>query len=146
MKPCFNGLKPHDVVIMEPILCLILYMRSLSTKRTKPRNCGHIPKNQKIDRRRDRTCNLLIRSQAPCHWASRPYYNIFSSNCAPLLQPSIHSQTTNQIIAIHLTGKNVPSGGVKLEQESTLFPVSSRFAPAQSYPLLLLLVHSPSGR
>ncbi|KAJ5394981.1 uncharacterized protein N7487_009284 [Penicillium crustosum] len=24
------------------------------------------------DRRRDRTCNLLIRSQAPCHWASRP--------------------------------------------------------------------------
>jgi hypothetical protein len=28
--------------------------------------------SQKIDRRRDRTCNLLIRSQAPCHWASRP--------------------------------------------------------------------------
>jgi hypothetical protein len=25
-----------------------------------------------VDRRRDRTCNLLIRSQAPCHWASRP--------------------------------------------------------------------------
>ena len=25
-----------------------------------------------LDRRRDRTCNLLIRSQAPCHWASRP--------------------------------------------------------------------------
>ena len=24
------------------------------------------------DLRRDRTCNLLIRSQAPCHWASRP--------------------------------------------------------------------------
>ncbi|KUM58548.1 hypothetical protein ACN42_g8604 [Penicillium freii] len=30
------------------------------------------PKGKKIDRRRDRTCNLLIRSQAPCHWASRP--------------------------------------------------------------------------
>ncbi|KAJ5718265.1 hypothetical protein N7488_003911 [Penicillium malachiteum] len=29
-------------------------------------------KHQKIDRRRGRTCNLLIRSQAPCHWASRP--------------------------------------------------------------------------
>ncbi|KAJ5394405.1 uncharacterized protein N7487_012046 [Penicillium crustosum] len=28
--------------------------------------------SKKIDRRRDRTCNLLIRSQAPCHWASRP--------------------------------------------------------------------------
>ena len=27
---------------------------------------------KRIDRRRDRTCNLLIRSQAPCHWASRP--------------------------------------------------------------------------
>ena len=32
-----------------------------------------IRKSKKIvDRRRDRTCNLLIRSQAPCHWASRP--------------------------------------------------------------------------
>ncbi|KOS40014.1 hypothetical protein ACN38_g9124 [Penicillium nordicum] len=29
-------------------------------------------KGKNIDRRRDRTCNLLIRSQAPCHWASRP--------------------------------------------------------------------------
>ncbi|KAJ5096902.1 hypothetical protein N7456_007623 [Penicillium angulare] len=29
-------------------------------------------KYKKIDRRRGRTCNLLIRSQAPCHWASRP--------------------------------------------------------------------------
>ena len=29
-------------------------------------------KTKRIDRRRDRTCNLLIRSQAPCHWASRP--------------------------------------------------------------------------
>ena len=29
-------------------------------------------KKEKNDRRRDRTCNLLIRSQAPCHWASRP--------------------------------------------------------------------------
>ena len=27
---------------------------------------------KQIDLRRDRTCNLLIRSQAPCHWASRP--------------------------------------------------------------------------
>jgi hypothetical protein len=26
-----------------------------------------------FERRRDRTCNLLIRSQAPCHWASRPF-------------------------------------------------------------------------
>ena len=26
------------------------------------------------DLRRDRTCNLLIRSQAPCHWASRPFW------------------------------------------------------------------------
>jgi hypothetical protein len=26
------------------------------------------------DLRRDRTCNLLIRSQAPCHWASRPLF------------------------------------------------------------------------
>lgn len=33
---------------------------------------GIMTKHQKIDRRRDRTCNLLIRSQAPCHWASRP--------------------------------------------------------------------------
>ncbi|KAJ5409277.1 uncharacterized protein N7487_003636 [Penicillium crustosum] len=31
-----------------------------------------LQKGKKIDRRRDRTCNLLIRSQAPCHWASRP--------------------------------------------------------------------------
>ena len=31
------------------------------------------PKTKKgSDRRRGRTCNLLIRSQAPCHWASRP--------------------------------------------------------------------------
>jgi hypothetical protein len=29
-------------------------------------------KDTVVDRRRDRTCNLLIRSQAPCHWASRP--------------------------------------------------------------------------
>jgi hypothetical protein len=29
-------------------------------------------KELEVDRRRDRTCNLLIRSQAPCHWASRP--------------------------------------------------------------------------
>lgn len=29
-------------------------------------------KTKKVDLRRDRTCNLLIRSQAPCHWASRP--------------------------------------------------------------------------
>ena len=28
---------------------------------------------ERVDRRRDRTCNLLIRSQAPCHWASRPW-------------------------------------------------------------------------
>ena len=28
--------------------------------------------DQKNDRRRGRTCNLLIRSQAPYHWASRP--------------------------------------------------------------------------
>jgi hypothetical protein len=27
-----------------------------------------------FERRRDRTCNLLIRSQAPCHWASRPVW------------------------------------------------------------------------
>ncbi|KUM59565.1 hypothetical protein ACN42_g7581 [Penicillium freii] len=34
-----------------------------------------------IDRRRDRTCNLLIRSQAPCHWASRPgYYGLLVKN------------------------------------------------------------------
>ena len=32
------------------------------------------------DRRRDRTCNLLIRSQAPCHWASRPAVVTFSEN------------------------------------------------------------------
>ena len=32
-----------------------------------------IHKKRKIDRRRGRTCNLLIRSQAPFHWASRPY-------------------------------------------------------------------------
>ncbi|KAJ5955127.1 hypothetical protein N7501_009406, partial [Penicillium viridicatum] len=32
--------------------------------------------SKKIDRRRDRTCNLLIRSQAPCHWASRPVWKI----------------------------------------------------------------------
>jgi hypothetical protein len=33
-----------------------------------------VPKTEEddFDRRRDRTCNLLIRSQAPCHWASRP--------------------------------------------------------------------------
>ena len=31
-------------------------------------------KRKRIDRRRDRTCNLLIRSQAPCHWASRPVW------------------------------------------------------------------------
>ena len=35
-----------------------------------------------FDRRRDRTCNLLIRSQAPCHWASRPVLNI----CASLIR------------------------------------------------------------
>jgi hypothetical protein len=29
-----------------------------------------------FERRRDRTCNLLIRSQAPCHWASRPIWVI----------------------------------------------------------------------
>ena len=29
-------------------------------------------KKKIIDRRRIRTCNLLIRSQAPYHWASRP--------------------------------------------------------------------------
>jgi hypothetical protein len=35
---------------------------------------------------RDRTCNLLIRSQAPCHWATHPlisksstYNNIITS-------------------------------------------------------------------
>ncbi|KAJ5847429.1 hypothetical protein N7455_011386 [Penicillium solitum] len=32
--------------------------------------------SKKIDRRRDRTCNLLIRSQAPCHWASRPVQDL----------------------------------------------------------------------
>ena len=26
-----------------------------------------------VDLSRDRTCNLLIRSQAPCHWAIRPF-------------------------------------------------------------------------
>ena len=35
---------------------------------------------KKFDRRRDRTCNLLIRSQAPCHWASRPSYEEFGRN------------------------------------------------------------------
>ena len=36
--------------------------------------------DKNIDRRRDRTCNLLIRSQAPCHWASRPCYGQLCGN------------------------------------------------------------------
>ena len=28
---------------------------------------------KKNDLGRDRTCNLLIRSQTPCHWATRPH-------------------------------------------------------------------------
>ena len=41
-----------------------------------------------VDRRRDRTCNLLIRSQAPCHWASRPIWCVpfgLDTLCALLL-------------------------------------------------------------
>ncbi|KAJ9488057.1 hypothetical protein VN97_g5237 [Penicillium thymicola] len=39
-------------------------------------------KKKSSDRRRDRTCNLLIRSQAPCHWASRPCcYEILAQMC-----------------------------------------------------------------
>jgi hypothetical protein len=33
------------------------------------RNRSH---EQKTEHGRDRTCNLLIRSQAPCHWATHP--------------------------------------------------------------------------
>ena len=47
---------------------------------------------QESDLRRDRTCNLLIRSQAPCHWASRPgllvalvHYKI----CTPKISESV---------------------------------------------------------
>jgi hypothetical protein len=43
-----------------------------------PRQAGQRGKKQKgnvplfADLGRDRTCNLLIRSQTPCHWATRP--------------------------------------------------------------------------
>lgn len=33
--------------------------------------------NRGYERARDRTVNLLIRSQAPCHWATRPTWTIF---------------------------------------------------------------------
>ena len=50
-----------------------------------------------VDRRRDRTCNLLIRSQAPCHWASRPISCVFiglNVSC-PLLADE-HSRWTSR--------------------------------------------------
>ena len=65
---------------------------------------------KKNDRRRGRTCNLLIRSQAPYHWASRP-------NCYQprfLFNTTIHHpvfSTTTGFPDTH-TGNSVPSGPV----------------------------------
>ena len=46
---------------------------------------------KRIDLRRTRTCNLLIRSQAPYHWASRPVVEILASNL--IYEPQQHSNT-----------------------------------------------------
>ncbi|KAJ5102789.1 hypothetical protein N7532_003318 [Penicillium argentinense] len=49
-------------------------LNTTEEKRGSKKNPTQITKKttKKFDRRRGRTCNLLIRSQAPCHWASRP--------------------------------------------------------------------------
>ena len=78
------------VVSLLPTMLMLmaLYLRSLkwevASKRKEQRRYAesismhlakridHLERGEFVDRRRDRTCNLLIRSQAPCHWASRP--------------------------------------------------------------------------
>ena len=58
---------------------------------------------QQNDRGRDRTCNLLIRSQAPCHWATRPIGSLAHN----LIFKSINFPTTQQTSCL-------PAGAVLL--------------------------------
>ncbi|KAJ9490304.1 hypothetical protein VN97_g2968 [Penicillium thymicola] len=82
---------------------------------------------KRIDRRRDRTCNLLIRSQAPCHWASRPCsYSNLAKMCI-INQNHRHGEAKRQKRAEWRQGF----------ESSTPIPVYSRllawtFHPSQS--------------
>ena len=45
-----------------------------------------------VDLGRDRTCNLLIRSQTPCHWATRPFAIVIS-----FLSHYAHEETRTEL-------------------------------------------------
>ena len=60
-------------LMSENILTRLINLFDISLPRYKNAKCANSWKELwSSDLRRDRTCNLLIRSQAPCHWASRP--------------------------------------------------------------------------
>ena len=61
------------ITMWRPAITFVVRGSFQISKITRPSLKMRLKQNVKIDRRRGRTCNLLIRSQAPCHWASRPW-------------------------------------------------------------------------
>jgi hypothetical protein len=127
--------------------CLRVAKENITADRDSARR-----KTKEYEHGRDRTCNLLIRSQAPCHWATHPvmvnhplfcYMYYTKQGCGkdikvlgvkehdPRLRPLLESRQRRQALQLDLGAFNCFQINLDVlsQQQTYILPLSSTTCP-----------------